>query len=225
NTDGMSLAGRKALLENQLTFSNTLIRTQAAQHGKYLIDQRAQMYNAQGNTLVNLAAQAKATGDGDAYGQATAATMTWAKSIMADEKLPLETRQQQVTSMMSLMLARDIRTPVELAVSSGMFNALPAEDLAKLQGQINESRNRTEVQDNMGLLDQYAQLQARQQLYGDVDPKTFSQLQQEMVNKKLMTASGYMADSQQFYRDYAKQAKASQLGNMYATGNMTGILQ
>ncbi|WP_337139521.1 hypothetical protein, partial [Staphylococcus aureus] len=103
-------------------------------------------------------------------------------SIMADEKLPLETRQQQVTSMMSLMLARDIRTPVELAVSSGMFNALPAEDLAKLQGQINESRNRTEVQDNMGLLDQYAQLQARQQLYGDVDPKTFSQLQQEMVN-------------------------------------------
>lgn len=225
NTDGMSLNGRKALLENQLTFSNTLIRTQAAQHGKYLIDQRAQMYNAQGNTLVNLAAQAKATGDGDAYGQATAATMTWAKSILADEKLPLETRQQQVTSMMSLMLARDIRTPVELAVSSGLFNELPADSLAKLQGQINESRNRTEVQDNMGLLDQYAQLQARQQLYGDVDPKTFSQIQQEMVNKKLMTASGYMADSEQFYRDYAKQAKASQLGNMYATGNMTGILQ
>ena len=225
NTDGMSLRGRQQLLENQLTFSNTLIRTQAAQHGKYLIQQRADMYNAQGNTLVTLAAQAKATGDGDAYAQATAATLAWSKSIMADEKLPLDVRQTQVTSMMSLMLAQDLRTPVETAVNSGMFNSLPADQLAKLQGQIRESKNRTEVQDNMGLLDSYAAMQARQALYGDVDPKQFSAMQQRMVDAKLMTASGYMADSQAFYRDYAKQSKAAQLGNLYSTGNMTGILQ
>ena len=86
-----SLTENWSVPQNQLTFSNTLIRTQAAQHGKYLIEQRASMYNAQGNTLVTLAAQAKATGDGGAYANATAATMAWAKSILADEKLPLET--------------------------------------------------------------------------------------------------------------------------------------
>lgn len=225
NTNGMTLKGRQSLLENQLTFSNTLIRNQAAAHGKYLIEQRSAMYNAQGNTLVTLAAQAKASGDGNAYGQATAATLTWAKSIMADDKLPLEARRTQVTSMMSLMLSQDLRTPVETAVNSGLFNDLPADDLAKLQGQIRESKNRTEVADNMGLLEQYGQAQARQAVFGDVDPKTMGGILQNMVDKKLMTASGYSSAIESYYRDYAKQAKASQLGQAYATGNQTYMLQ
>lgn len=225
NTDGMTMNGRKALLENQLTFSNTLIRTQAAQHGKYLIEQRASMYNAQGNTLVTLAAQAKATGDGGAYANATAATMAWAKSILADEKLPLETRRTQVVSMMSNMLSQDLRTPVETAVNSGLFNDLPADDLAKLQGQIRESKNRTEVQDNMGLLEQYGQLNARQAVFGDVDPKTYTGILQQLADNKLISASGYSAAIEGYYKDYAKQAKANQLGQAYATGNQTYMLQ
>lgn len=225
NTDGMTLKGRQSLLENQLTFSNTLIRNQAAAHGKYLIEQRSAMYNAQGNTLITLAAQAKASGDGNAYGQATAATLSWAKSILADEKLPLDVRRTQVTSMMSLMLSQDLRTPVETAVNSGLFNDLPADDLAKLQGQIRESKNRTEVADNMGLLEQYGQLNARQAVFGDVDPKTYSNILQQMAANKLISASGYTSAIEGYYRDYAKQAKASQLGQAYATGNQTYMLQ
>lgn len=225
NTDGMTLNGRKALLENQLTFSNTLIRTQAAQHGKYLVEQRAAMYNSQGNTLVTLAAQAKATGDGGAYANATAATMAWAKSILADDKLPLETRRTQVTSMMGLMLQQDLRTPVETAVNSGLFNELPAEDLAKLQGQIRESKSRTEVQDNMGLLAQKGQLDARQAVFGDVTPEQYTQTLQQMVDNKLISAGGFSSAIESFYKDYAKQAKASQLGQAYATGNQTYMLQ
>lgn len=225
NTDGMTLKGRQALLENQLTFSNTLIRTQAAQHGKYLVEQRASMYNSQGNTLVTLAAQAKASGDGGAYANATAATLAWAKSIMTDDKLPLDVRQKQVTSMMSNMLSQDLRTPVETAVNSGLFNDLPADDLAKLQGQIRESKNRTEVQDNMGLLEQYGQLNARQAVFGDVDPKTYSSILQQLADKKLISASGYSSAIEGYYKDYEKQAKTSQLGQAYATGNQTYMLQ
>lgn len=224
DTNGMSMKGREQLFENQLTFNNTLIRTQAAQHGKFLIDQRAQMYNAQGNSLITMAAQAKASGDNEAYASASAATMSWAKSILGDEKLPIDIRQQQVTSMMGLMLSQDLRTPVQLAVNSGMFNSLGADDLAKLQGQIRESENRTQVQDNSALLDQWSQLRVRQDIYGDVDPKQFNALMGQMVGSNLMTKDGYLSAQQDFYKDYAKQAKASQLAQAFATGNQTYML-
>lgn len=225
DTDGMTMKGRQQLMENQLTFNNTLIQTQAAQHGQWQINQRAQMYNAQGNALATIVAGAKASGDGTAYAHATAATMTWAKSILSDDKLPMEARQKQVTSLMGLMLSQDSRQAVEQVVNSGLLNSLPSDQLAQLQGQIRESKNRTTLQDNQGLFDTYSQITARQGAYGDVPLKDFNGVLQQMVNSNAISPQGYMSAQEQYLKNYAKTAKAGQLANAFAQGDQTGMLK
>lgn len=225
NTDGMTRKGRQALMENQLTFNNTLIRTQAAEHGKFMMDQRAQMYNAQGNVLATLVGQAKQSGSGDAYAQATAATMGWVKSILTDDQLPLDIRQKQVTSMMSLMLSQDSRQAVETTINSGILNTLPADQLAQIQGQIRESKNRTQLADNQGLYDQYSMLTARQDAQGDVPIDAFNNVLKQMADNNLISPQGYMSAQEQYLKNYAKTAKAGQLSNAFMQGDQTGMLK
>ncbi|CBY88575.1 hypothetical protein [Pantoea phage LIMEzero] len=225
NTDGMSMRGRRDLLDNQLTNTNTLIRTQAATHGAYLVNQRSQMYNAQGNTLASMVAQAKSTGDGDAYAAGIGQTMQWVKSIMTDPQLPMDAKQKQVTSMMGLMLQQDSRTAVESVVNSGLLNTLPPDQLASIQSAIRESKNRTQLQDNQGLYDQFSQMRARQDTYGDVPVSDFNSLLTRMADARLVTGDGYMAAQEQYLKNYAKNAKAAQLGNSFAQGDQTGMLR
>lgn len=225
NTDGMTLKGRQQLLENQLTFSNTLIKTQAAEHGKYNIQQRAAMYNAQGNTLATLVAQAKASGDDSAYANGIAATMAWTKSILTDETLPQDVRHTQVSSMMGLMLSQDSRTAVEAVINSGLVNSLPSAQLSALQGQVRESRNRTQLADNQGLYDQYSMLMARQATQGDVPVEDFNRVLSQMAARQLVSGQGYMSAQEEFLKQYAKQAKSAELANAYAQGDQTGMLR
>lgn len=225
STDGMTLNGRRSLMEQQLTFNNTLIKTQAAEHGKYLVEQRAQMYNTQGFTLASMVAQAKATGDEASYAAGAAQTLVWAKSIMTDDKLPLKVRQEQIVSMMGYMLSQDLRAPVETLLKTGIVDGIGMDDLAKLQTQVRESRSRTQLQDNQQLLDTFAMQQAQQDTAGNVSIDDWNKTLDGLARNNLMSADKYVAENVQFLKNYAKNMKAAQVGNMYASGDQTGMLK
>lgn len=226
DTSNMSNRGKQALLENQVTFNRTLIRTQAVENAKYNIEQKAQVYTTQGNTLATMMAQAKSTGDAQAYAESGAALTTWTKSILTDDKLPMSVRYGHVKALGQLLASQDLTAPVKGLIDSGLLKDMPSEDLAALQGSLRESEGRTQLQDHIGWYSQDAAMRTQQDTTGDVMPDQFAaHLNSGIASGAIKSVSEYESRLLEYQKGMQKTLKNGQISAAFSNGDSTTLLK
>ena len=213
---------RARALEAQAGTEQQLIQAHTTAHVKYNQEQYKQRITLGGNAHLTAYSRAVADGDNAAADVAMRNVTGFASSVLADEKLPLETRQKTVSEYLRTAVSETGNyQAVQAMLTNGDLDGLPADQRMDIDTAISKAKDGRLTQERLNFSDKWAQTQ-RGMEQGTVTRAQFESLLDE-GRAVGMPASWFDSANDKWYSsgvnsDNAILAQALQRGDLSALG-------
>lgn len=221
---GMTEKAKLAALANQTQANATRVAKHYEAHRKFVLEEFAKRVTPQGNQIIAELSQAQVEGNPLTYDAAQGKAVRYWQSIMADDTVPVELREEISNRFLSGLISTEQRAPVQSMLASGLLDSMPMQDREKLHVAIRESEARTRNKDAAGEIMQDALVHA-QALKKDIPVEEYADYLQRMMLDSKLTYTQAVANLQKVLKvdpTADDRTKKLDLANAIRIGQMDG---